>query len=473
MNKRRNTHAPTGFSWTAAETALLAELENDERLLPADAPRALLSVRLSVLTESTTSPARQELDLRLLARERGYRVVGVARDLNVSATRVPPWRRPQLGPWLRDRAPDFDVLLFWKMDRLVRRAADLTAMISWCMRFGKNLVSGNDPIDLSTEAGKELAALVGSIAEIEAANTGTRVASLWNHTKTQTEWLVGKPAYGYAVAQDAKGRSFLTIDEAARRVLQWCHTRVVRGASARRLVRVLVRAGVCGPGLTPATLLRRLRNPALMGYRVEEEKNGGVRRSRLVLGRDGHPIRVAEAIFSEPQFQELQSALDRRSKAQPTRRPDGATVFLGVLVCADCGTNMTAHRSRSNTGKYYEYLRCRACPKGGQGAPDPHTVYARLTADVLSALGDEPVHVRRYAEDGWVRIPTGRSFRQHWAQEGTATMAADLRRAGVTCKVTRTKVRKVRAPRIDIELVVPEDALRRLLITTDEFTARP
>ncbi|MFD0353739.1 recombinase family protein [Streptomyces sp. NPDC127110] len=463
----------TGYTWTAADKELLAELERDELALPAHAPRALLSVRLSVLTDTTTSPLRQELDLRLLARERGYRVVGVARDLNVSATRVPPWRRPQLGPWLRDRAPDFDVLLFWKMDRLVRRAADLTTMISWCLRFGKNLVSQHDPIDLSTEAGKELAALVGSIAEIEAANTGTRVASLWSYTRNQTDWLVGKPPYGYAVAQDPAGRIFLTVDEKARRVLHWCRARILRGASARRLVGVLVRAGACGPSLTPATLLRRLRNPALMGYRVEEEKNGGVRRSRLILGRDGNPVRVAEAIFTEEQFQQLQSALDQRSKAQPTRRPDGATLFLGVLVCADCGTNMRVHRSRSNTGRHYEYLRCYACPSGGLGAPDPHAVYARVTAEVLSALGDEPVRVRQYAETRWAHVPTGQSFRQYWTEAGPKTMAADLRRAGITCKVTRTKVRRVRAPRTDIELVVPDDARQRLLITTDEFTDRP
>jgi hypothetical protein len=60
------------------------------------------------------------------------------------------------------------------------------------------------------------------------------------------------------------------------------------------MVKVLVRAGLCGPGLTASTLLRRLRNPALMGYRVEEDKNGGVRRSKILLGNDAKPIRVAD-----------------------------------------------------------------------------------------------------------------------------------------------------------------------------------
>ncbi|WP_313884376.1 hypothetical protein [Streptomyces tropicalis] len=65
-----------------------------------------------------------------------------------------------------------------------------------------------------------------------------------------------------------------------------------------------------------------------MGYRVEEDRNGGVRRSKIVLGNDAKPIRVADPIFAEEQFQSLQDALDQRGKKQPTRRPDGATKFL-------------------------------------------------------------------------------------------------------------------------------------------------
>lgn len=456
-------------SWSEADSALLAELERHESALPEDAPRALLSVRLSVLTDSTTSPARQELDLRLLARERGYRVFGVARDLNVSATKVPPWRRPQLGPWLRDRPSEFDVILFWKMDRLVRRVTDLTTMITWCSRFGKNLVSRHDPIDLSTAAGRALAAVISGIAEIEAVNAGTRVADLWNYAKTQSTWIIGKPAYGYTAAGDGAAGTSPVVDEEAKRVLHWCRARLLQGASARRLAKALVRAGVCGPGLTTATLLRRLRNPALMGYRVEEDKKGGVRRSKLVLDRDGKPIRVTEGIFSEEQFRQLQAALDLRSRAQPPRRPEGATAFLGVLVCAECGTRMTAQRTRSGNGKCYEYLRCRACPGGGQGAPGPDAVYAELVAHVLSAFGDEPVRIREYTRGRWVRTPTGETFRRRWASGGPGTMRADLLRAGVTCKVTRTKVRRVRAPEIHLELVVPDDARQRLMPAKDEF----
>jgi DNA invertase Pin-like site-specific DNA recombinase len=198
--------------WTKADAALLEELANAEAQLPGDAPRALLSIRLSVLRAETTSPIRQELDLRLLARDLGFRVVGVASDLNVSATKVPPWRRQELGDWLNNRMPEFDALLFWKLDRFVRRLSDLSTMIDWCLRYGKNLVSKCESIDLTTPTGRAMVEIIGGIAEVEAACVSTRVASLWDYTKTQSAWLVGKPAYGYVTDEDSSGKIVLRID---------------------------------------------------------------------------------------------------------------------------------------------------------------------------------------------------------------------------------------------------------------------
>jgi DNA invertase Pin-like site-specific DNA recombinase len=535
MGKRTRTRAATDrrsysveTEWSEADLALLEDLKKAETLLPDDAPRALLSVRLSVLTDDTTSPVRQELDLRILARERGCRVVGVASDLNVSATKVPPWKRKELGDWLNNRAPEFDELLFWKLDRFVRRLSDLSTMIDWCLKYGKNLVSKNDSIDLTTTAGKIMVTIVGGIAEIEAANTSTRVASLWEYTKTQSEWLVGKPAYGYETAEDENGKVILVISPAPHRALHWSRKAAMRErpASARRMVKVLVRAGLCGEGLTASTHLRRLRNPALMGYRVEEDKDGGIRRSKLVLGADGKPIRVADGVFTEDEFYSLQEALDGQGKDQPRRNPDGATKFLGVVICADCGTNMTVQKNRNN-GKLYQYLRCGKCKAGGQGAPNPEDIYAKLVEDVLRVLGDEPVMTREYrqgaearkeqqrleqsisyymtglepggrftktrftrekaettlddlikqleaidpesTQDRWVAVHNGKTFRAHWEEGGMEAMAADLLRVGVKCKIKRTKVKGVRAPHIHMKLMIPKDVRDRLILKEDDF----
>lgn len=189
-----------------------------------------------------------------------------------------------------------------------------------------------------------------------------------------------------------------------------------------------------------------------------------------------------------------------------------------------------AHDGAQEQGKVrtYEYLRCRRCPSGGLGAPDPESVYGRLTDEVMSALGAEPVRVREYApgtdgrdrqkgvedaiahymtglepggrytrasftrqhaeqtlekliteleeldsrtaRDRWLQTSSGGTFRERWDQEDRETMADDLRRAGITCSVGRRKVLGVRAPEVGLKLIIPSDARERLVIKRDAFT---
>jgi hypothetical protein len=212
-----------------------------------------------------------------------------------------------------------------------------------------------------------------------------------------------------------------------------------------------------------------------MGFRVQEDKKGGIRRSKLVLDRDGKPIKVAEPVFTEEEFDGLQQALDRNSRSQPTRRPGGATEFLGVLICADCSTSMTVQKTTKKSVEY-RYLRCRACRSGGTGAPNPDEIYGKLVAEVLAVLGDEPVRVREFARgtdaaaDRWIHVHDGETFRTRWAAGGKDAMAADLLRIGMKCKVKRTTVKGVRAPQVHLELVIPTDVRERLIIKQDAFS---
>lgn len=59
--------------------------------------RALIVVRLSRVTDATTSPERQLQACQELCAQRGYEVVGTAEDLDVSAGTTSPFERPQIG----------------------------------------------------------------------------------------------------------------------------------------------------------------------------------------------------------------------------------------------------------------------------------------------------------------------------------------------------------------------------------------
>ena len=51
-------------------------------------------------------------------------VIGWAEDTDISGS-IDPFETPQLGDWLNNRAPEFDVIATWKLDRLSRNAIKL------------------------------------------------------------------------------------------------------------------------------------------------------------------------------------------------------------------------------------------------------------------------------------------------------------------------------------------------------------
>ena len=81
--------------------------------MPKPAQRALIVIRLSKVTDATTSPERQLEICGELCQQRGYEVVGVAEDLDVSGS-VDPFnrkQRPRLSRWLANEEEPFDVIV--------------------------------------------------------------------------------------------------------------------------------------------------------------------------------------------------------------------------------------------------------------------------------------------------------------------------------------------------------------------------
>ncbi|MGW5115003.1 recombinase family protein [Streptomyces noursei] len=393
--------------WSDAELRELEELRERESLLPLNAPRALLSIRLSVLTDETTSPVRQELDLHRFALMRGCRVVGVARDLNVSATKVPPWKRPELGDWINNRAPEFDQILFWKLDRFVRRISDLHLMIEWCKEYGKILAADKDPIDLDSAYGEMMVTMIAGMARIEAANTGIRLESLWKYTRTVDRWLIGKPVYGYTTEEGPDGRK-LVVHPFRKRVLRWIYSMLMRGRSMYKITQIVNRAGVPAPSggrWYARNLTSILTNPALRGLRViRPPKAQSKDISRIVYDSDGQPIRLAPPIFTDDEFDQLQDRLKRNTKHG---RKDGKgkklSLFLGVILCGNCGANMYKHvtkrKRKDGSTRTNARLRCSTYTTEPCGAPtfNPDEMYGALADTVLDQLGHYEVIHREYA----------------------------------------------------------------------------
>lgn len=401
----RMVDAGARTEWGRAELEELVAIEAQMAALPADAPRALLSVRLSVWTDDTTSPVRQEIDLYRDALAQGHRVVGVARDLGTSATKIAPWNRKELGAWLKDRVPEFDVLHFWKYDRFIRNHFDLAQMIKWCQDHGKLLVSVQEKLDLSDVMGQFLANALALVAQIEAVNTGKRVGSLWEYSRKQEDrWFIGALVYGYTTEEAAVGRR-LTPSPFEARVVSYMAAAYLRGRSGLFIASVLNRAQVPTPSgkstWQSKTVIRILSNPAITGIRVmtpRSAKRGGYVTPVPVYGNDGRTVRVADPLVSDEDFQRVQHLMS--SKARKTGSSSkNSSPFLGVLKHGNCGMNVTRHTVRRGE-KTYNYLRCvsdsvKSCGRGF-AAVTPQRVYDTITAVVLTDLGPYQVVERRY-----------------------------------------------------------------------------
>ncbi|MEU9169196.1 recombinase family protein [Streptomyces sp. NPDC048420] len=461
----------------------------------ARSPRALIVVRLTNHTESTTSPERQLQQCESFCELRGWEVIGVARDLSVSATAVPPWKRPELSVWLDDRAPEFDVIVFWRLDRFVRRVGDLHRMIEWAASHGgKGLVSATEPFDLTSPEGKATATLIATCAQMEARAAAERVVSSRAHLLMSTRWGGSSPPFGYRTyAKD--GARYLEINPETADVVREAARRVIGGEPVNAICRDFEDRGVPAPADTyqrnksgkdfawyPRTLKGILTSPTLLGWKTRSEDVPGKKYKKRVLAHDpdGRPIRVAEAVLEQDAFDDLQKALASAASPVGGRLATPRTPLLNVIKCGGCGKNLQLHTSRKRrkdgTYRVTEKIRCLsrigspACP-GYVFLPDEE-ITAPLRRMLVQAVGGTPVARRVYVqrtggkgetadtapasgEDHWRFVSVGPTFAERWWNMDVTDFGKDLVHAGIT-------VRCHPPERGGHVLEVPEDFHQRL-----------
>ncbi|MGW1068400.1 recombinase family protein [Streptomyces aureus] len=436
--------------------------------------RALITARLTVHTEATTSPERQIEECRSFCALRGWEVVGVARDLSVSATAVPPWKRPELSLWLDDRAPEFDVIVFWRLDRFVRLVGDLHQMIEWAESHGgKALVSATEPFDLTSPTGKATATMIATFAQMEARAAAERVASSRAHLLTSARWGGSTPPFGYRTYARDGGR-YLEVNPETAAIVREAARRVIGGEPINAVCRDFEERGVPSPADTyrrnksgkdfiwyPRTLKGILTSPTLLGWKTRSEDVPGRMYKNRVLVRDqnGHPVRAAEEVLSQETFDRLQDVLAASAARTGRRSALPRTPLLNVIKCGGCGKNLQLHttRKRRKDGTYRvtERIRCLsraaspACP--GYVFHPVEEIITPLMGMLIDAIGDSPVTRRVYVqraettgesrhpsdhavEDHWRFEPLGKTFAERWEDMEITDIGEDLVRSGITIR---------------------------------------
>lgn len=124
--------------------------------------RAALYCRVSTADQD---PGSQIEELRRVAKQRGWTVVGEYVDHGVSGGRE---RRPELDRLQRDISrAKVDVVVVVKFDRFARSLSHLLRALADFQARGVDFVSTSDEIDTATPAGKLTFHILGAMAEFE------------------------------------------------------------------------------------------------------------------------------------------------------------------------------------------------------------------------------------------------------------------------------------------------------------------
>jgi site-specific DNA recombinase len=390
--------------------------------------RVLGVIRLSKISDETTSPERQRRSIQRWADQEGHVVVGWVEDIDVSGG-VRPWKRPEFGKWLpstigrevssiehriameESRAAEYDIICALKLDRLSRRVLHVHTLVEWCEKHGKEVATVEDGINLNTQMGKLLFSLIASFAEGELEAIKARAKSSYNHLVKEGRWRGGRIPYGYrAEKQDVGDGWRLVPDDYGTDTAGTLHEiirRLIGGESANSIAQWLNEDPTKTPGSLDAQLIRNGKPPkggrwtaantskvvrslnVLGQMEVTEEvviDGRKTKRTRVVRDSEGRPLQRAEPLVTLEEWERANKKLDENtSKRNGNRR--GGSPLLRVAFCT-CG-----EPAYLAPGRNWPYYRCasrtthKACPMGSKGIA-AHVLEGAVEEVFLRAAGD-------------------------------------------------------------------------------------
>lgn len=343
--------------------------------------RGVRGVRLSVMTDETTSPERQRE-----ACDREAAGLGIdfgqggdlreAVDLDVSASKTSPFQRPQLGKWLAN--PDaFDAIVFWRFDRAIRDMGDMHDLAKWAKEHGKIIVfaeglggTGRLVFDFSQRidpTSELMLFLFAFSAQVESQNIKDRVLGAQAAMRTmEYRFRGGHTGYGYMKAPLEGGGWTLVQDPVAVEIIYRIISELIDKKSINEIAYRLTCDRVPNPAAheklrkldpgseaakgilvklrpwAPGVIKKLLTSEALLGWKMHK--------GRPVRDENGAPIlSTREPILTREEFDQIGGIIADRS-TNPVDRRDTNAELKRVILCAGCGGRMYLQKIDPETG---------------------------------------------------------------------------------------------------------------------------
>jgi len=151
--------------------------------------RAALYARVSTDNQTVENQLAQ---LRIVAKQRGWEIVGEYTDRGISGAKGRD-QRPQFDALCKDATRGrFDVVMAWSVDRLSRSLQHLVGFLNELRALHIDLYLHQEGIDTSTPAGRAMYQMCGVFSELERAIIQERVKAGLARAKSQGKRL-GRP----------------------------------------------------------------------------------------------------------------------------------------------------------------------------------------------------------------------------------------------------------------------------------------
>lgn len=293
-------------------------------------------------------------------------------DDGISGT-VPIVDRPDGRRLMQDaELGRFDMVLVYKLDRLGRTLRNLLDAHDELEAHGVAIKSANEPFDTSTDLGRLVFQLLGSLAEFERNTIVRRTTDGKNRATSEGRYIGGVVPLGYDLTPERRFvPSERPVDGLGLTEAAFVHDLFERMAAGSTTYAECDRLNALGVppvkryangvekriavrGWRPNRLVEMLRNPLYRGELTIHKRDGST-----VTG----PV---PPIVSDVLWQRVQHRLEAN------RRRRGNTVFLlsGILLCGACGRHMQG-TTKTTGSRRFRYYGCSGKDKFNRGTDEP------------------------------------------------------------------------------------------------------
>jgi DNA invertase Pin-like site-specific DNA recombinase len=336
------------------------------------------------------------------AEQRGWKVVHVATDTNVSgASKLEdrPGMREVLS-WL----PRVDYVLAAKLDRYARSVLEFQRLLDAAKSTHTTVITADGVV--SPENASIIINVLAAFAEYERDMITARITDSKKHFRSRGNHLGGLAPYGYAVTGPINDKRW-TVDETSAAVIRECADKLINhGATLTGLTRELNERGILSPAdharqrdgrklrgtkWSSTTLRDVLYTAAVRGWLVQSVpgKQRDAINNQPVLDTEGRPLSAGPEILDGETWAAVRAIIDGKSKGRGAER-SGKALLLHIALCSECDGPMYRQR-REVDGKDYSTYVCRA-GVGKRGIHRPNVITAHyldelVTADYLTRFG--------------------------------------------------------------------------------------